>query len=132
LAIAHHDLCFGCGTANLFGLQLELERRPDGSVVGRFFVKQDHQGPQNVAHGGVLAAALAEAAALAAGDGPQARLTARLEADFFATVPVGSFVRLEARVDPGQDAKRWVTATAWREDDVEVATARALLAPQVG
>jgi hypothetical protein len=45
---------------------------------------------------------------------------------------VGSFVRLEAWVDPAQDAKRWVTATAWREDDVEVATARALLAPQVG
>ena len=132
MAIAHHDLCFGCGSANLFGLQLELERQPDGSVAGRFFVKQDHQGPPGVAHGGVLAAALDEAATLAAGDGSQAPLTARLEVDFRSTAPVGSFVRLRARVEPAQDAKRWVTATALGEDDVEVATARALLIPQVG
>ena len=132
MAIAHHDLCFGCGSANLFGLQLELERQPDGSVSGRFFVKQDHQGPPGVAHGGVLAAALDEAAGLAAGDGPQAPLTARLEVDFRSTAPVGSFVRLRARVEPAQDGKRWVTATALGEGDVEVATARALLIPQVG
>jgi hypothetical protein len=42
--LRHHDLCFGCGQANLFGLQLELEPRPEGGVAGRFFVKQDHQG----------------------------------------------------------------------------------------
>jgi rhamnulokinase len=71
LGLAHHDLCFGCGTANLFGLQLELEREPDGSVRGRFFVKQDHQGPPGVAHGGVLAAALDEAAAYIFPDDPR-------------------------------------------------------------
>ena len=38
--LSHHDLCFGCGQANLFGLQLELERTDEG-VAGRFFVKQD-------------------------------------------------------------------------------------------
>src|SRR5947199_932095 len=62
--IRHHDLCFGCGQANLFGLQLELERRPEGGVAGRFFVKQDHQGPPGYAHGGVIAAALDEAMSL--------------------------------------------------------------------
>ena len=59
--IAHHEFCFGCGQANLFGLQLELDARDDGSVAGRFFVKQDHQGPPGYAHGGVLATALDEA-----------------------------------------------------------------------
>jgi hypothetical protein len=44
-AIRHHDLCFGCGQANPFGLQLELEPDGRGSLDGRFFVKQDHQGP---------------------------------------------------------------------------------------
>ena len=39
MVITHHELCFGCGQANLFGLQLELERTDDGSVRGRFFVK---------------------------------------------------------------------------------------------
>ena len=62
--VFHHDLCFGCGQANLFGLQLELEPGAAGGVEGRFFVKQDHQGPPGFAHGGVLTAALDEAMAL--------------------------------------------------------------------
>ena len=61
----HHDLCFGCGVANLFGLQMELERTGAG-VAGRVFLKQDHQGPGGTAHAGVVAAALEEAMALAA------------------------------------------------------------------
>ena len=132
LALAHHDLCFGCGSADLFGLHVELERQPDGSVEGRFFVKQDHQGPPGVAHGGVLAAALDEAAALAVGEGPDAPITARLEVDFRSPAPVGSFVRLRARAEPAQGGKRWVTAAALGEGDVELATARALMIPQVG
>src|SRR5215208_2993435 len=117
LALAHHDLCFGCGSADLFGLHVELERQPDGSVEGRFFVKQDHQGPPGVAHGGVLAAALDEAAALAAGEGPQAPVTARLEVDFRSSAPVGSFVHLRARAEPEEDGRRWVAATAVGPDD---------------
>ena len=62
--VLHHELCFGCGQQNLFGLQLELERRPEGGVAGRFFVKQDHQGPPGYAHGGVIATALDEAMSL--------------------------------------------------------------------
>ena len=82
----HHDGCFGCGQANLFGLQLE---------DGRFFVKQDHQGPRGFAHRGILAAALLEVI-----DEPQ------VEIEFHAPVPVGVFVEIgasgggaEARVD---------------------------------
>src|SRR4051812_11893123 len=77
--IRHHELCFGCGQSNLFGLQIELERRAGGGVEGRFFVKQDHQGPPGFAHGGVIAAALDEAMALLLhGQGTYA-LTGRLE-----------------------------------------------------
>jgi len=131
MALAHHDLCFGCGAGNLLGLQLELDRRSDGSVAGRLFVKQDHQGPPGVAHGGVLAAALDEAAALAAGEGRQAPVTARLEVDFRSSAPVGSFVHLRARAEPEEDGRRWVAATAVGPDDLEVASARALLIPRV-
>ncbi|HEX2125256.1 MAG TPA: hypothetical protein VHF45_01685 [Thermoleophilaceae bacterium] len=82
----HHDGCFGCGQANLFGLQLE---------DGRFFVKQDHQGERGFAHRGIIAAALLEACD-----------AERLEIEFHAPVPIGVFVdvgasggRAEARVD---------------------------------
>jgi acyl-coenzyme A thioesterase PaaI-like protein len=92
--LRHHDLCFGCGQANPFGLQLELERSADGAVEGRFFVKQDHQGPAGVAHAGLLAAALEEALALAAGEPPT-----RLEVDLVADAAVGTFVSVSAHED---------------------------------
>ena len=84
----HHDGCFGCGQANLFGLQLE---------GGRFFVKQDHQGAPGIAHTGILATALLEALGTEA---------VRVEVTFLGAAPVGTFVEIEvgdgratARVD---------------------------------
>jgi acyl-coenzyme A thioesterase PaaI-like protein len=82
----------------MFGLQLELERTPEGGVEGRFFVKQDHQGPPGHAHGGVLAAALDEAMALLLFDEGAVAVTARLEVDLRAPAPVGSFVVVDARI----------------------------------
>ena len=83
----HHDLCFGCGQANLFGLQLEVGEA-DGAVRGRFFVKQDHQGPGGDAHAGILFTALHEAMAFAGGEARALELRGH--------APVGSFVELEA------------------------------------
>ena len=79
--MSHHDLCFGCGQANLFGLQLEN---------GRFFVKQDHQGPDGTLHPGLLTTALVEAVLLAGGE------VASVAVDVKGTVPVGEFVEIEA------------------------------------
>jgi acyl-coenzyme A thioesterase PaaI-like protein len=98
VSIAHHDLCFGCGVANLFGLQLELEAA-DGVIAGRFFVKQDHQGPPGFAHGGVIATALDEAMALLVHDEGVHAVTRRLEVDLLGPVPVGSFATVKAWVE---------------------------------
>lgn len=84
----HHDLCWGCGPLNPFGLHLELAPGGDG-VRGRFFVKQDLQGPDGRLHDGVLAGALHEAL-LAAGPVPGVELS------FGARAPVGTFVSVEA------------------------------------
>ena len=122
--IRHHDLCFGCGQANLFGLQLEVERRPEGGVAGRFFVKQDHQGPPGYAHGGVIAAALDEAMSLLLhGQGTHA-VTGGLEIDLRAPAPVGSFVQLEADVEQVEGRRLHVAARALGEDGEELAGAR--------
>jgi hypothetical protein len=96
--LRHHDLCFGCGQANLFGLQLELHRAGEG-VEGRFFVKQDHQGPDGNAHAGVLAAALEEALAHAGGGPPP-----HLDLQLIAPAPVGAFVHVSA--SPGEGVLR--------------------------
>jgi acyl-coenzyme A thioesterase PaaI-like protein len=108
----HHELCFGCGQANPFGLQLELARRPEGGVGGRFFVKQDHQGPPGYAHGGVIATALDEAMSLLVHQRGQLALTARLELDLLAPAPVGAYVLLSADVDrvDGRRIEAWAAA----------------------
>jgi acyl-coenzyme A thioesterase PaaI-like protein len=98
LTITHHELCFGCGLANLFGLQMELEASENG-VSGRFFVKQDHQGPPGFAHGGVIATALDEAMALLVHAEGTHALTRRLEVDLLGPVPVGSFATVTAWVE---------------------------------
>jgi hypothetical protein len=94
----HHDGCFGCGQANLFGLQLE---------DGRFFVKQDHQGAPGVAHRGVIVTALLELLP----DGAR-----HVEIEFHGDAPVGAFVHVgatahgaEARVDGSLVARATVS-----------------------
>ena len=100
MTLTHHDLCFGCGTANLFGLQMEVEPAHEGQgVSGRFFVTQDHQGPPGHAHGGVLACALDEGMALCVLNEGERVVTRRLEVDYLAPAPVGTFVRVDARVE---------------------------------
>jgi acyl-coenzyme A thioesterase PaaI-like protein len=121
--LTHHELCFGCGQANLFGLQLELSRRAEGGVGGRFFVKQDHQGPPGYAHGGVIATALDEAMALLLhGQGTYA-LTGRLEVELKAPVAVGTFVEVEADV-VAVDGGRLTLEAGASGDDGTVALAR--------
>jgi acyl-coenzyme A thioesterase PaaI-like protein len=121
--ITHHQLCFGCGQANLFGLQLELDPRDDGSVGGRFFVKQDHQGPPGQAHGGILATALDEAMALLVHHAGVHALTTGLEIRLRAPVAVGTFVDVSAEIE-ARDGRRIELVARARNEDREVATAR--------
>jgi acyl-coenzyme A thioesterase PaaI-like protein len=110
--LVHHELCFGCGRTNLFGLLMEVEMVGERHVRGRAFVKQDHQGAaRGSAHEGVITAALSDAMALACG--PEMR-PVRVELELEAAVPVGSFLEVEARADDGGVA----SATAQAEDRV--------------
>jgi acyl-coenzyme A thioesterase PaaI-like protein len=120
--IFHHDGCFGCGQANLFGLQLELSAA-EGGVEGRFFVKQDHQGPPGYAHGGVITAALDEAMALLLFAERTFAVTARLEVDLLAPAPVGAFVAVSARVEAAEGRKLRLAADAHGEGGERIASA---------
>ena len=129
--LRHHELCFGCGQANLFGLQLEVAAREDGTVAGRFFVKQDHQGPPGYAHGGVIAAALDEAMSLVLHEQGTYALTGRLEVSLEAPAPVGSFVDVEADVESAEERKLTLSAAAVA-DGRTLATARGTFVRQTG
>jgi acyl-coenzyme A thioesterase PaaI-like protein len=121
VALVHHELCFGCGRTNLFGLLLEVDDAAPGAVAGRCFIKQDHQGPERgAAHEGVVAAALIDAMALACG--PDARVSA-LEISYGEPAPVGTFLDIEARVEHRDGPRADASATA-RADQRMVAQAR--------
>jgi len=125
--LVHHELCFGCGRANLFGLLMELEPTEAAGggelrrVRGRGFVKQDHQGARSgAAHEGVVTAALSEAMAFAAGSD---RSPVRLELELAAAVPVGSFLDVEAWAQEAAEEAVVTEATA-RVEGTTVASAR--------
>jgi len=110
MSLVHHELCFGCGRTNLFGLLMELERVGEGLVTGRGFVKQDHQGAiRGTAHDGIVAAALSEAMSLACG--AEMRATS-IEVRFEASVPIGEFLEVEAQVLDLPDGPLQASATA--------------------
>jgi acyl-coenzyme A thioesterase PaaI-like protein len=111
--LVHHELCFGCGRTNLFGILLEAEQSGADAVSGRCFVKQDHQGAdRGSAHEGVLSAALSEAMGLACG--VDARLVS-LELWLSAPAPVGTFLEVRARVERREGSLAHATATAATE-----------------
>jgi acyl-coenzyme A thioesterase PaaI-like protein len=122
VALIHHELCFGCGRVNLFGLLLEVTETAPGSVAGRCFIKQDHQGADpGSAHDGVVAAALSEAMALACGKDARA---ISVEVNFESQAPVGAFLDVEARLEGRRGGERvHVRATATAAGD-RVASAR--------
>jgi hypothetical protein len=110
VALVHHELCFGCGRVNLFGLLLEVQEQAPGTVAGRCFLKQDHQGAdRGEAHPGVVGTALAEAMELACG--LEARVVS-FEIWFSAPAPVGAFLEIEARVERRDGSMSYAAATA--------------------
>jgi acyl-coenzyme A thioesterase PaaI-like protein len=118
--LVHHELCFGCGRTNLFGLLMELEQAARGQVRGRGFVKQDHQGPvRGVAHPGIVAAALSEAMAFATGSESEAEA---IQFQLQSAVPVGTFLEVEAQALRGASGVLEAIATA-RVDGEQVASA---------
>jgi acyl-coenzyme A thioesterase PaaI-like protein len=119
--LVHHELCFGCGRTNLFGLMLDAEPTGRDSVAGRCFIKQDHQGPtRRSAHDGIVAAALTEAMALACGEGAWA---VTFEVRFTGQAPVGAFLDVEGHLEGRKGDIMHATASA-TADQIQIADAR--------
>jgi acyl-coenzyme A thioesterase PaaI-like protein len=85
----------------------------DVRVVSEFIITEDHEGAPGLAHGGLLTAALDETQATLMWVLRMPAVTARLETDFLAPVPVGSIVRIEASCLGLAHRKIYTTAQAW-------------------
>ncbi|WP_030914822.1 PaaI family thioesterase [Streptosporangium amethystogenes] len=93
---SHYSGCFGCGEDHPTGLRLTAVT-PDGvTVIATFTVGTAHQGAPGLAHGGVLATAMDEVIGMLVWLFQRPYVTARLETDYLAPVPVGTVLHMRA------------------------------------
>ena len=105
--------CFVCGVENPLGLQLRFYDNGPGEVVAEYTLPENYQGYPGVAHGGIVAAMLDEAAGRSLmGDlsDPRFMFTARLNVTYRKNVPVGQPLRLVGKA--GEIRSRTATATS--------------------
>lgn len=92
--------CFVCGVENRYGLALSFYEPGPGQVVCEVRLPEQFQGFPGLAHGGVMAAMLDEAAMRAAmtEDHQRFMLTARMTIRYRKPVPVGAPLKLVGRL----------------------------------
>lgn len=115
---SHFPGCFGCGMTHPSGLHLQAFAGTGLDITARLEITADHQGAAGLAHGGLLAAALDEAMGALHWLLMKPAVTARLEVDYVAPVPVGSEVQLVARITGVSGRKIYTAAVAGIGDRV--------------
>ena len=113
---SHYRLCFGCGADHEAGLRLRVAPGPGLAVTGEFTVGEHHQGAPGLAHGGVLASALDEVMGALNWLLMAPAVTARLEIDYAAPVPVGTALHLAAMII-GQSGRKVYCVAEGRSGD---------------
>jgi acyl-coenzyme A thioesterase PaaI-like protein len=96
---SHYRLCFGCGTDHPTGLHLRVVAGEGCRIHAQLAVSEHHQGAPGLAHGGLLAAAFDEALGAVTWLLRRPVVTAHLETDYRAPVPVGSVMHIDASCD---------------------------------
>ncbi len=105
--------CFVCGVQNPFGLHIQFFETKPGQVEADFTVPSAFQGYPKIAHGGVVAAILDEAAGrshMGAGENPRFMVTAKLQVRYRKNVPVDQPLRLVGYA--GSSKARTTSATS--------------------
>ncbi len=127
---ANSKYCFVCGVENPNGLNLSFYDIEPGVVEARWIPKSHFQGFPGIVHGGIIAAALDEAATRTVfGANGVARMvvTASLEVRYRKPVPVGAELRVTGMIK--EDKGEIILATSRIEDrDGQIlATANAVM-----
>ena len=106
--------CFGCGDGNPIGLHLQFA--PDGdSVKASFIPGPEHQGFQDVVHGGIISVVLDEAMAWATARAGVWAVTGEMRVRFRQPLKIGEQTSVVARVNGTRG--RLVTAVAELQRD---------------
>lgn len=92
--------CFACGPDNPIGLHVHFERDGDAEgVVAHTTLRDDFQGWQGIAHGGIAMALLDEAMAHASGAAGQRGVTASMNVRFRKALPLDTPLTIRGRVE---------------------------------
>jgi acyl-coenzyme A thioesterase PaaI-like protein len=97
LAVRSDHACFGCGDDNPIGLHLRFAS--DGDAVKASFVPgPEHQGFQDVVHGGIISAVLDEAMAWATARAGIWAVTGEMRVKFRQPLKIGELTSVVVRV----------------------------------
>ena len=115
--------CFGCGTLNTHGLQMDLHLEP-GRAWTELRLDHRFEGWAEMAHGGIVCTILDEVMAWALVAEDNFGVTARMRVDFRKPVPIDTPIRADGWVTR---SRRRLVETGGRiidvEHDLELATA---------
>lgn len=125
---SHFKLCFGCGVDHPTGLHIQMVAAEGPAVAGVMTVTENHQGALGLIHGGVLSAAFDEVLGYVLWAVGKVAVTAHLETDFKAPIPVGTTLFFDGRCDGVAGRKIFVSGTVRLRavDGPLAATAQAL------
>ncbi|MBF6332864.1 PaaI family thioesterase [Nocardia transvalensis] len=106
---SHQANCFGCGSGNECGLGIRFDRAEDG-IRGTLVLDKRHEGAPGLAHGGIVATVLDEAAGMALMPLRLPAVTAQLNVTFCAPIPLGKPLLVTARLDHREGRKLHIAA----------------------
>ena len=128
MKVSYDGHCFGCGSQNPEGLQLEFTPGPDGIARARFAVPPRFQSWSGIVHGGMIALMLDEAVGWAAWHAGKPGVTGRLEVRYRQPLRLGEEVEICGQVDRLRRTLAYVNAWIDRvADGGRVAEASAVL-----
>lgn len=121
MAHTAQNRCFGCGAANLGGLQLEFLLAEDGTVVCPATIPDRFEGPAGYLHGGIIATLLDETMSKAVRAMGVTAMTRHMEVDYRRPVPSGAPIRMEGHMVRSEGRKHWVQAKIFDAGDIVLA-----------
>ena len=118
--------CFGCGEANVTGLQLQFMLAPDGTVVCLATIPDAFEGHPGYLHGGIIATLLDESMSKSVRAKGLTAMTRHMEVDYRRPVPSGKPIRLEGRMVRSEGRKHWAEAQIFDNEGKPLAHGKGL------
>lgn len=107
--ILDHGICYVCGSSNPNGIGITWFTDEENTIYSEFILDLSQQGPPGYAHGGASAAILDEAMGVAVWRSGYNVAVVNLEINYKLPLPLGQWLKLEARFTERKDRKIFAT-----------------------